>query len=173
MKKNLMSVVILALLVVNLILTSVLMFTIYPQAKAANQLITKVCNAIQLDLHSGSATGLGNLPLDQVELYAVGEGADMTINLTKGTDGKEHYAVIAVSLSVNTKSDTYVESTTTPLSDKEAIIKDTINSVVRKYTKEQFNSENDAVKREILKSLQNTFGADYVVGISFTKSTTD
>lgn len=173
MKKNLMSVIILALLVVNLVLTSVLMFTIYPQAKAANELITKVCNAIQLDLHSGAATGLGNLPIDQVTTYAVGEGADMTINLAKGEDGKEHYAVIAVSLSLNNKSDTYKESETTILSEKEAIIKDTINNIVRKYTKEQFNNENDAVKKEILKSLQNTFGADYVVGISFTKSTTD
>lgn len=173
MKKNLMSVIILALLVVNLVLTSVLMFTIYPQAKAANELITSVCNAISLDLNSGAATGLSNLPIDQITTYAVDEGKDMTINLVKGADGKEHYAVIAVSLSLNNKSDVYKDKGTAILSEKEAIIKDTINNIVRRYTKEQFNEENSLVKKEILKSLQSIFGADYVVGISFTKSTTD
>lgn len=173
MKKNLMSVIILALLVVNLVLTSVLMFTIYPQAQQANQLITAVCNAIQLDLQSGAATGLSNLPIDQIVTYAVSEGADMTINLSKGADGKEHYAVIAVSLSINNKSDVYKNNNTTLLSEKEAIIKDTINNIVRKYTKEEFNSNNTAVKNEILKNLQNIFGADYVVGVAFTKNMTD
>lgn len=173
MKKNLMSVIILALVVVNLVLTAILMFAIYPQSKNANVLIEKVCQAIQLDLHSGAATGLGNLPIDQITTYAVSEGADMTINLTKGEDGKGHYAVIAVSLSLNNQSDVYKSSTTTILSEKEAIIKDTINDIVCKYTKEQFNSEKDVVKKEILKALQATFGADYVVGVSFTKSTTD
>ena len=170
MKKNLMSVIILALLVVNLVLTSVLMFTIYPQAKAANELITAVCNAISLDLHSGSATGLGNLPLDKMELYAVNGGADMTFNLKKSNSSKSEYAVLGVSLSINKTSSTYEANGTTPLSEKEALIKDTIDSVVGSYTKDEFDTDKEAVKKEILKKLQNTFGADYVIGISFSKS---
>lgn len=162
MKKNLMSVIILALLVVNLIMTSVLMFTIYPQSKKANELITAVCNAIQLDINSGAATGLGNLPISQITTYHVSEGADMTINLSGGG-----YALIQVSLSVNNQSETYKKSQTTTLSDQEAIIKDAINNIVRQYTKEEFLQDNEAVKREILKSLQQTFGADYVVGVTF------
>ena len=173
MKKNLMSVIILALLIVNLVLTSVLMFTIYPQAQQANKLITAVCNAIQLDLQSGAATGLSNLPLNQVETYAVGGGADMTINLAKGSDGKDHYALISVSINVNNKSDVYKEHGTELLSSKEAIVKDTINNIVRKYTKEQFDQDTTAVKNEILKNLQNIFGADYMVGVAFAKNVTN
>ena len=122
MKKNLMSVIILALLVVNLVLTSVLMFTIYPQSKAANELITKICNAISLDLNSGSATGLGNLPLEQVELYAVDAGNDMTFNLKKGDDNKIHYAILKISLSVNKTSVLYGNSGSAPLTEKEAFL---------------------------------------------------
>ncbi len=173
MKKNLMSVIILALLIVNLVLTSVLMFTIYPQAQQANKLITAVCNAIQLDLQSGAATGLSNLPLSQIVTYAVGGGADMTINLAKGSDGKDHYALISVSLSINNKSDVYKENDITLLSEKEAIIKDTINNIVRKYTKEEFDKDSTVVKKEILKNLQNIFGADYVVGVAFAKEVTN
>lgn len=172
MKKNLMSVIILALLVVNLVLTSVLMFTIYPQAKAANELITAVCNAISLDLHSGAASGLENLPLDKVELYAVNGGAEMTFNLKKGDSSKTEYAVIGVALTVNKTSSTYEADGTTPLSEKEALIKDTLDSVIRTYTKDEFDTDIDTVKKEILKKIQNTFGADYVIGISFTKGVT-
>lgn len=169
MKKNLMSVIILALLVVNLVLTAVLMFTIYPQTKAANELITKICNAINLDLNSGSATGLGNLPLDKVELYAVNEGKDMTFNLKKGESNKSEYAVIGVSLSINKTSQTYEASGIAPLSEKEALIKDAIDSIIRTYTKEEFDTNTETVKKEILKRVQNIFGAEYVIGISFTK----
>ena len=171
MKKNLMSVIILALLVVNLVLTSVLMFTIYPQAKAANELITKICNAISLDLNSGSATGLGNLPLDQVEMYSVNGGADMTFNLKK-SDGKTAYALLQVSLSINKGSVNYESSGTTPLSEKETLIKDAIDSVIGNYTKDEFETDKESLKKEILKKLQNTFGAEYVIGISFGKAVT-
>lgn len=173
MKKNLMSVIILALLVVNLFLTAVLMFTIYPQSKAANELITKVCNAIQLDLESGEANGLSNIPIEKIVTYAVGEGSDMTINLAKGDDGKDHYAVIAVSISVNSESEVYKKHDTTLLSEKEAIIKDAINSTVRGYTKEEFDEDNEGVKKKILERLRGMFGADYVVGVAFTKNTSN
>ena len=173
MKKNLMSVIILALLVVNLVLTGVLMFTIYPQTKAANQLITSVCNAIQLDLNSGAATGLANLPIEQIATYEVNAGEVMTINLKKGEDKKEHWAVIKVSISVNNKSDAYVEEELNRLSSKESIVKETITDVVRQYTKEEFDEDTNAVKKEILKRLQNSFGADYVVGVAFPEITTD
>lgn len=173
MKKNLMSVIILALLVVNLILTSVLMFTIYPQSKSANELIRNICMAIQLDLESGASNGLGNVPIEKIVTYAVGEGSDMTINLAKGEDGKDHYAVIAVALSINSESDVYKKNNTTLLSEREAIIKNDINDIVHSYTKEEFDENNEDVKKDILKALQEKFGADYVVGVAFTKNTSN
>ena len=59
------------------------------------------------------------------------------------------------------------------MSEKEAIIKDTINNIVRKYTKEEFDKDSTVVKKEILKNLQNIFGADYVVGVAFAKEVTN
>ena len=56
MKKNLISVLILALCFANLVLTALLIFTIIPETKKANNLIDQVCQAISLDLNSGTAT---------------------------------------------------------------------------------------------------------------------
>ena len=55
MKKNLISVVILALVFANFVLTALLMFSVLPETKKANTLIEKVCSAIDLDLNSGAA----------------------------------------------------------------------------------------------------------------------
>ena len=50
MKKNLMTVLVLALVLVNLVLTAILTISILPETKKANELITQVCNAIDLEL---------------------------------------------------------------------------------------------------------------------------
>ena len=63
MKKNLISVVILALVFANFVLTALLMFSVLPETKKANTLIEKVCSAIDLDLNSGAATGTSNISL--------------------------------------------------------------------------------------------------------------
>ncbi len=169
MKKNLMTVIILALVFANFILTALLLFTVYPQTQKANQMITKVCEAIDLELNSGAATGLSNLPIDQIETYDVADGETMTINLKDGG-----YAVVSVSISVNNESEIYEKNDgTTYLSSKESIIKDSINKIIGQYTKEELNTNPELVQAEILKNLQKTFGAEYVVGVSFPKITVD
>ena len=105
MKKNLISVVILALVFANFVLTALLMFSVLPETKKANTLIEKVCSAIDLDLNSGAATGTSNISIDDQEIYKVSEGEDLTTNLAEGKDGKTHYAVLNVSLVLNKKSD--------------------------------------------------------------------
>ena len=168
MKKNLMSVIILALVVINLVLTAIMMFTIMPQTQKANEMITKVCEAIDLELNSGAATGLSNLPMSQIEVYNVAEGATMTVNLA---DGK--YAVVAIAISVNNESEEYEENTTTPLSTKESLIKDAVRETIAKYTKAELSANSDMAKDEILKILKKDFGAEYIVGISFPTFTFD
>ena len=118
MKKNLITVIILALVLANLILTAILVFTIIPQTKKSNQLIDQVCSAINLELQSGENTpATPEVPIEDVETYAITDG--FTVNLKQGEDGKQHYAVFSVSLSLNTKSDGYKSIGTEGLKAKE------------------------------------------------------
>ena len=165
-----MTVIILALVFANFVLTAILMFTMMPQAQKANDMITKVCEAIDLELNSGAATGLSNLPMSQIEVYNVAEGATMTVNLA---DGK--YAVVAIAISVNNESEEYKEggAGTTLLSTKEALIKDAVRESISQYSKEELSANSDIVKEEILEILKKDFGSEYVVGISFPTFTFD
>lgn len=170
MKKNLMSVIILALVFANFILTAILIFTVLPETKKANNLIDKVCEAINLDLNSGAATSSTNLPQDQIEDFALNEdGKTLTINFAQSDDDKAHYLVCGISLSLNNKSEGY-KKYGADLSAKKNIILADVNTIVGKYTMEEYNNDKQAIYDEILEELQAKFGADYIVGINFTSS---
>ena len=94
MKKNLMSVIILALVFANFVLTALLMFTVLPETKKANKMIEDVCNAVDLELNSGAATGLSNTSIDKIKAYTVNGGEKMTMSFANGDDNKQHFLVV-------------------------------------------------------------------------------
>ncbi|MGN0342618.1 MAG: flagellar basal body-associated FliL family protein [Roseburia sp.] len=170
MKKNLMSVLILALVLVNLILTAILTISILPQTKKANELITTVCSAINLELASGDVTeSSSSVPMSQSATYAIEN--TMTISLKKGADGKQHYVVLGVSVSMDTKSDGYKDyGAAVEAGEYDSIICDTVDSVVSGYTLEEFE-DRDAVKQDILKQLQSRFESDFIYQVNFSSVT--
>ena len=173
MKKNLMSVIILALVFANFVLTGILVFTVLPETKKANSLIEDICSAVDLELNSGAATGTSNVPIDQIEEYVLNEGETMTMSLATGEDGKAHYLVAEVSLSMNNKSDGYKTYGATGLSAKETTIKSIIGKIVHKYTMDEFNADPDKMYDEITKELQDTFGGDFIIGVNFSEALTE
>ena len=164
MKKNLMTVMTLALVVVNLVLTVILTITILPETQKANELITKVCSAIDLDLESGSATSNANIPIDQIEVYNIDD--EQTINLKQDGDGKDHFAMITVSISMDTKNSDY-KDLKPQVEEKVNLIKGDINNIVSQYTIDEIKNNQSAVQDEILKDLQKMFGSDFIVAVGF------
>ena len=164
MKKNLITVITLALVVVNLVLTVILTITILPETQKANELITKVCSAIDLDLESGSATSHANIPIDQIEVYNLDD--EQTINLKQDGDGKDHFAMITVSISMDTKNSDY-KDLKPQVEEKVNLIKGDINNIVSQYTIDEIKNNQSAVQDEILKDLQKMFGSDFIVAVGF------
>lgn len=171
MKKNLISVVILALVLANLILTAVLTISVLPQTKQANELISKVCAAIDLDLEGGSNEAASAVPLEQVETYKLNEGASMTINLKPGEDGVEHYVLMEVTLGIDTKSKDYKKyGSAEELADKEGIIKDKVFSIVSQHTVDEMRNDQSAIQDEMLSALRKMYDSDFIVSVSYTST---
>ena len=164
MKKNLITVITLALVVMNLVLTVILTITILPETKKANELITKVCSAIDLDLESGSATSNADIPIDQIDVYDIED--QQTINLKSSGDGKDHFAVITVSISMDKKNKDY-KDLQPEVENKVELIKGEINNIVSQYTIDEIKNNQSAVQNEILKDLQQMFGSDFIVAVGF------
>ena len=173
MKKNLISVLILALVFANFVLTAILMFTVLPETQKANTLIEKVCSAIDLDLNSGGTNVTSSIPIDQQDTYKVNEGEKITTNLAKGNDGKSHYAIVKVSLVLNKKSDNYGTYNQEFLANQDETIKNDVIQVIGQYTLDEFEANKEQVKSEILSDMQKLFGADLVIGVNFSESTSE
>lgn len=174
MKKNLMSVIIMALVLANLILTAMLAFTIIPQTKKSNELIDQVCAAVNIELEGGSAKDLSAVPIEDIEVFNITDS--FTVNLAPNGDGKKHYAIFSVGLSMNTKSEGYeTYGGAAGLAEKETIIRSEINTIVGSYTVEEFDAEGQkAVKQEILDAMQDMFGGtDFIVGVNFSSVTSE
>lgn len=169
MKKNLISVVILTLVLANLILTAILVFTIIPQTKKSNALIDEVCTAIDLELEGGQNKDTAQVPIEDIEVYNITDNFTVSLKSTEG-DTKSHYAVFSIGLSVNTKSEAYATyGGTEKLEAKETIIRNEINSIVGNYTLQEFNADGQkAVKEEILAAMQKMFDSrDFIVAVNF------
>mgnify|MGYP002531600545 CR=1 FL=1 len=138
--------------------------SLYAATKKANELITKVCSAIDLDLESGSATSNANIPIDQIEVYNIDD--EQTINLKQDGDGKDHFAMITVSISMDTKNSDYKELKP-QVEEKVNLIKGDINNIVSQYTIDEIKNNQSAVQDEILKDLQKMFGSDFIVAVGF------
>ena len=172
MKKNLITVVILALVVVNLVLTAVLTISIVPETKKANELITKVCSAIDLDLVAGDTAGSLAINVENMVDYAVNGGATMTINLKDSGDGQAHYAVLGISISQDNQNEDYINKySATGLEAYDSIISDTIKTVIQNHTIDEMRNNEDAVKEEILESLQSLFKSAFIVRVNFSSAT--
>jgi len=168
MKKNLMSVLILALVFVNIILTAILAFSILPSVKKTNQLVDAIASAVNLEIEGGKTSKTSSVPMSQISTYDLEDS--MTINFKAGDDGKDHYVVLEASISMDTKSDGYKEYGET-ISEKASIIKNEINSVVSGYTYEEFRDNQQEVQNQILENLQGLFDSDFIVSVGFTSVT--
>lgn len=168
MKKSLLNIITVALLVVNLVLSVIMVFSVLPASSKTNEMITKVCTALDLELES-TKTGEDkeDYKIDQLETYDIEE--ELTIPLKKGTENEDdHYAMVAISIVVDNKNEDYskyVESITT----KESLIKDSVRHVIGSFTIEELQSNPEGVQKAVLDKLQKLFDSDFIVQVAFKK----
>lgn len=166
MKKNLISIIILALLIVNIVLTAIMMFSVTGASKKTAALVDNIATALDLELVSNQEAEVEEVvSMADTETYSFAE--QMTIPLKKGEgDDKDHYCIVSITLAINTKADGYKDYGS-DLSQQEGLIKDEINSVFANYTVEEARSNQEQIKQEILKRIQTMFDSDFIYNVSF------
>ena len=87
MKKNLMTVLILALLVVNIVLTSVMLVSIVGTNKKTAQLVDNITTAMNLELTVPGDEETTNVALTDTEVYNIADS--MTIPLKSEAGAKQ------------------------------------------------------------------------------------
>ncbi len=163
-----MTVIILALLVVDLALTAIMMFSVTSTAKKTANIVDQIAAVLNLELEP--STGETETPQISITDTAFYDLPQMTIILapTEG-DSKTHAAIVTVTVWMNTKHADYKETGAAVAGGTyDSAIQPIINSIISRcdYATASGSAGQDAICASILKEVQSTFGSDFVYNIS-------
>ena len=165
MKKNLISIVILALLVVNIVLSSITLLSVSGTNRKTAALVTDIAAAINLDLGGQTEEEKQEVTVSMADVVTY-DITDLTVPLKKGeNDEKEHYAMLSVTLSMNSKDKDY--KTYGDLSARESLIKGEINDAVSQHTADEARENSHVIEEEILQRVQTMFDSQFIYDVTF------
>ncbi len=162
MKKNILTIIIMAITLINTILTAVLIFVIVPTSNKTNQIVTKVASIVDLELESPDAEK-EEISLSDMASYEIPD--KLTINL-KSNDKIERYAVLYVSLTMNTKHKDY-ETYKEKLAENENAIMEIVTEEFEKYTKDEIPLKKNEIREQVRIRIQDHFQSDFIINVSF------
>ena len=174
MKKNLLTILILAFQIVQVAMLGLLLFSVMSTNSKTAKIVSDIADAVELDKSGG--TGGGSAPgaavaLADTETYTLAGEDKMTIPLRISTDGQQHYVQAEVILSVNkTHSDYATYGAPAQLDAFKSRIKGVIQETIMNYTIEE--AQDTAKRTEILSAVRNALhtmyeGSDFIYKVDF------
>lgn len=168
MKKNLITVIILAICVVNLILNIMLVFVCMPSARKTNDLITRIASVLDLELEGEDeqqTVDLKHMANFNIEAQVV--------NLKDDGSGEEHYVQMGLTLGLDNSSKDY-ETLNGVLADASGAVFDEARNVIQNYTYAEVSDQatQEKIKKQILENLQKKYSTQCIYSVSFSKFTT-
>lgn len=164
MKKNILTIVVIALCVVNMVLTSVMLFVMFPAFSSMNKIITQVASILNLELESGeNSYSIADLEVKSVTFDANGD--TQTINLMPSGDGEAHFGIIkGVKFDLNTTAEDY-KDVAGIVDNKSSILTGIVKEVISSFTIDTISEE--AVKKQAMEKIADKLGgSSCIVDIS-------
>ncbi len=161
MKKNILTIIIMAVVLINVALSGILIFTIVPATNRTNQLVNKVASIVDLELESpgeGEEIAVSDIIVHEIE-------DQLTISLASD-DSDPHYAVLTVSLSMNSKHEDY-NTLSLKIKENENDIKEIINDEFTNLTIQEIKSKKDEIRDQVLIQIREHFKSDFIISVSF------
>lgn len=168
MKKNLLSVLILTLLIVNIVMSAIIMISVISTNSKTGALVSNIAAVMNLELE-GAGGDSPAVPLSQTATYVLTDDDKMMVQLPAGEDGQRHIMMFNISLAMNTEHKDYEAMGSTEKLDSLKIqLKGAVESVAKRYTKEEWEDPvtYESIRAEILKEIQNQFQSDFIYQVS-------
>lgn len=153
MKKGLINVILLVLAITNIVLTAIMVFAVVPAMNSANDLVSKVSSAINLEKENQDQY-TDTISIDNLEVYNFEN--KVTVALSGSTDDNVHYAQFGVTLSLDKKAEGYSDYKGRLTTDETRMIT-TIQNVVSKYTITEIQNNQSAILEEITLRLREMY----------------
>lgn len=168
MKKNLLSVLVLALVLVNVILSAVMMFSVLSTNKKTATLVNSVVAILNLEIEQPGEESAKEVPMSDLAFWNLDSKMTIPLKNVEGDDGKPHFIIFEeVAFSMNTKEKGYKTYGEDVLAGSYAtMIKDAITNTVNQYTVEECTNNFDQIKKEILREVQALFDKDFIYSVA-------
>lgn len=165
MKKNLITVLILALSVINLVLNVILFFVLMPSAAKTNKLIGDISEVLDIELESQKKEHEGDVDVSKLETFKLEMGNPINL-LAK--DSNLHALQYGMSLELDTTNKDFGKTKTT-LEQSTSAIFDMTRDVIGQYTYEEvINVDTQReIKEKLLAQFKEYFGTECIYSISF------
>lgn len=164
MKKNILTIVIMAASLINVVLSAVLIFTVMPAMNKTSNLVDKVASVIDLEIEDANAEDQ-EWTVDDLVAYQKTYEATVNINLKKdaGEDANHYAQLSGFSVSFNTKAEDY-DSVYESISTNDIYVDDIVKETIANYTVSTIDQTK--VKAEIVKKIQEKYNTKAVVVVS-------
>lgn len=161
MKKNILTIVIMAATVVNLILTIIMVFSLVPAMTKTNKLADKAMAVIGMEIEQEQAE---DYSFEDLTPYEVNFENKQTINLTKEDGDKEaHYVVIdGFSVSLNKEADDY-DKIYEAVQTSPVYVTGCVKSAISEQTISTLNEET--IKASALAKIQDFYNSKCIVRV--------
>lgn len=169
MKKSMINVITLALVLINLVLTVLLTFSLVSTNNKTNNLITKVSQIIDLDVGGistadGSAS-TGTVSTSDITYVDVLSGDSDSITVSYTSNGKTHYVVLKLSIGLNTKAKDYAIKSES-INNGMKLIVSTITKEAQKYSYDAVASNQAKIESDLLAALQDQFETECIYSVT-------
>lgn len=169
MKKNILTIVIMALSVINVILTAVIVFTMVPAMNRTNNLVQEISQMVDLELEQSEQDKNATVSVKDTEVHSFSSSKEgtLTINLKEGKDAQAHYALLdTIYVTVNTGADDYKELAEI-IDGRGSDVIQKVTDIIGNYDYETISANRDVMREEIIKKLQEFFESEAIVDVSF------
>ena len=172
MKKNLLTIIVIALLIVNIILTGIMMISMVGTNKKTSDLVSDIAAVLNLELGIEEEEEIVEIPMSQQYIWNLTEKMEIPLQSedildTEGnvTGKKDHYVVFNIAFSLDTKSKGYKEYGEN-IAEYESIVRDAVTTVVSKHTIDDCRDDFDTIRKEVLDAVKALFDNDLVYNVA-------
>jgi flagellar basal body-associated protein FliL len=160
MKKNILTIIIMAITLINTVLLAMLIFVIVPTSNKTNQLVTKVASIVDLEVEDSQE---GKVSVSDIVTQKYEE--KLTIKLDSSSE-EPHYAILYVSLSMNSKHEDY-ELLKEKVTENENPVLEIVTEEFGKYSIDNVQDNKEEIRQQVLTRIQELFQSDFIINVSF------
>lgn len=175
MKKNLLTIIVIALLIVNIVLTGILMISIMGTNKKTADLVSDIAAVLSLELGVDEEEEVTEIPMSQQFIWNLSEKLEIPLQSEDIFDAegnvtgkKDHYIVFeSIAFSLDTKAKGYKKCAEN-IADYESVVRSAVTTTVSKHTIDDCRDDFDTIRKEVLEEVSALFeeGIVYNVAIS-------